>query len=181
MSLDIKVVKNYAHSLFIQAKKESKENELFKSIKLFAEILRDFSMVNDMLCSPIIDMSSKRNVVDSLTNKLKLEALLKQVLYVLIKNVRMNLFSKIADEYELLLMESRGIKFVQVSSASKLSKKEIEFIQDMLESELSKKVELEHSVDESLLGGVVIKYESNLLDCSVQGALDRIQKAAARS
>ena len=77
-------------------------------------------------------------------------------------------------------MESKGIKFVKVSSAFKLEKKEMEFIRNLLESKLDKKVELEHSVDESLLGGVVVKYDSNLIDCSLQGVLDRIQKIATR-
>lgn len=56
----------------------------------------------------------------------------------------------------------------------------MEFIRNLLESKLDKKVELEHSVDESLLGGVVVKYDSNLIDCSLQGVLDRIQKIATR-
>ena len=43
MSLHIKIVKNYAHSLFVQAKRESKENKVFESIKVFSEVLRKFS------------------------------------------------------------------------------------------------------------------------------------------
>ncbi len=181
MSLDIKIVKNYAHSLFVQAKKESKENKVFENIRVFGDVLRDFSALKTMLCSPIIDKSDKDRFIDILTNKLKSESLLKRVLYILIKNARMHLFSEIVDEYEALLRESKGIKFVEISSASKLGKKEMEFIHNLLESSLDKKIELEHSVDESLLGGVIVKYDSNLLDCSVQGALDRIQKIATRS
>lgn len=180
MSLDIKIVKNYAYSLFSRAEKESKESEVFKSIKVFDEILRNFSAVKKTLCSPIIEKSNKNRFVDIITNELKSEILLKRFIYILIKNARVNLFSEIVDEYELLLMESKGIKFVKVLSAFKLEKKEMEFIRNLLESELDKKIELEHSVDESLLGGVVVKYDSNLIDCSVQGMLDRIQKIAAR-
>ena len=50
MSLDIKTVKNYAYSLFNQAKRESKENKVFESIKVFSEVLRDFSVIKNMLC-----------------------------------------------------------------------------------------------------------------------------------
>ncbi len=180
MSLDIKIVKNYAQSLFSQAKKEYKESEVFENIRAFNEVLRNFSAVKKMLCSPIIEKSDKDRFVDILTNELKSDLLLKRALSILIKNARINLFSEIVDEYELLLMESKGIKFVKISSAFKLEKKEMGFIRNLLESELDKKIELEHSVDESLLGGVVVKYDSNLIDCSVQGVLDRIQKIATR-
>lgn len=180
MSLDIKIVKNYSQSLFTQAQKESKENKVFESLKVFSEVLRDFSVVKNMLCSPIIEKSDKDRFVDILTDKLKSELFLKRILYILIKNSRMNLFFQIVDEYEVLLMESRGIKFVEISSAFKLAAKEIEFIHNLLESTLEKKITLEHSVDESLLGGVIVKYDSNLIDCSLQGVLGRIQKIATR-
>lgn len=180
MSLDIKIVKNYANSLFSQAEKEFKENVVFESMRVFGEVLRNFSAVEKMLYSPIIDKSDKDRFVDILTNELKSEPLVKRVLGILIKNARVNLFAEIIDEYELLLMESKGIKFVKISSAFKLEKKEMEFIRNLLESELDKKIEFEHSVDQSLLGGVVVKYDSNLIDCSLQGVLNRIQKIATR-
>jgi F-type H+-transporting ATPase subunit delta len=178
MSLDIKTVKNYAHSLFAQAKRESKENKVFESIKVFSEVLRDFSVIKNMLCSPIIEKSDKERFVDILTSKLKSEIFLKRILYVLIKNSRMNLFFQIVDEYEVLLMESKGIKFVEISSAFKLTTKEVEFIHNLLELTLGKKIKLQQSVDEALLGGAIVKYDSNLIDCSLQGALGKIQKIA---
>ena len=104
MSLDIKIVKNYAYSLFSQAEKESKESEVFKTIRIFGEVLKNFSAVKKMLCSPIIDKADKDRFVDTLTNELKSELLLKRVLYILIKNARMNLFFEFVDAYELLLM-----------------------------------------------------------------------------
>jgi F-type H+-transporting ATPase subunit delta len=178
MSLDIKTVKNYAHSLFTQAKRESKENKVFESIKVFSEVLRDFSAIKNMLCSPIIEKSDKDRFVDVLTSKLKSEIFLKRILHILIKNSRVNLFFQIVDEYEVLLMESKGIKFVEISSAFKLTTKEVEFIHNLLELTLGKKIKLQHSVDESLLGGAIVKYDSNLIDCSLQGALGKIQKIA---
>jgi F-type H+-transporting ATPase subunit delta len=178
MSLDIKTVKNYAHSLFTQAKRESKENKVFESIKVFSEVLRDFSAIKNMLFSPIIEKSDKDRFMDILTSKLKSEIFLKRILYVLIKNSRMNLFFQIVDEYEVLLMESKGIKFVEISSAFKLTTKEVEFIHNLLELTLGKKIKLQQSVDEALLGGAIVKYDSNLIDCSLQGALGKIQKIA---
>ena len=78
-------------------------------------------------------------------------------------------------------MESKGIKFVEISSAFKLTTKEIESIHNLLESTLEKKIKLQHSVDESLLGGAIVKYDSNLVDCSLQGVLGKIQKIATGS
>ena len=174
----IKVVKNYANSLFTEAKKNSKENEVYKNIKLFGNVLKDFKVVNDMLCSPVIDFLQKNKLVEDLSNNLELDELVIRTLYVITKNSRINLFSEIVLEYEHLLMESNGIKAVSVVSATDMNAEEIEFIRNIVEAKLGTEIKLEHSVDESLLGGAVIKYESSLLDCSLKGALQRIHKGS---
>ena len=74
---------------------ESKENKVFESIKVFSEVLRKFSNIKDMLCSPIIQKSNKDGFVDILTSKLKSELFLKRIIHILIKNSRMNLFFQI--------------------------------------------------------------------------------------
>ena len=178
MSLNIKVVKNYAGSLFAEAKKKSKEIEVFEDIKLFAGVLKNSKKSYNILCSPITDKCAKNNIVRSFVEALKLDELVARTLYIFIKNARMNLFFEVIKEYEHLMMEANGIRSVAVVFAAKPNQKEIEFIHNIVEAKLGTKIKLEHSVDESLIGGAVIKYESNLLDCSLRGALDRIQKTA---
>ena len=54
-------------------------------------------------------------------------------------------------------------------------------VRKFIEAELGQQVELAMSVDSALIGGVIIKYDSNIIDCSVQGALDRIEKLSNNS
>lgn len=178
MTKEIKVVSNYAGSLLLEAKKQSKEDVVFKSITKFSQLFENNSTLREALCSRIITHGNQFAVVKSLAQKLKLDSITLRFLFILIKNSRMYLFSGIVSKFCDLLMNSKGIKVIQVVSSEKLNKKEEDFIEKMIKEELKKDVKAEYSVDSSILGGVVVKYDSYMLDCSVQGALDRIEKVS---
>ena len=137
--------------------------------------------MRNVLCSPVIDHAVKVRLVDLVVTKYQFEEISKQFLYVLIKNARCLLLPRISSMLNELIAATKGVKLVEVSSAFKLDTKEIKFIQEFLETELGKKIELLTNVDTSLIGGVIIKYDSNLIDYSVQGALDRIKKVAIKT
>ncbi len=181
MSLDLKIVKNYSHALFVSAKALSKENKILEQISMFAHLIQENSTVRNALCSPVIDRAVKVKLVDLVATKHKFEETSKQFLYALIKNARCILLPQIAGTLDELIAATNGVKSAEVSSAFKLGRKEIKFIQGFLETELGQKIELIANVNPSLIGGVIIKYDSNLIDCSVQGALDRIKKVAVKS
>ena len=51
----------------------------------------------------------------------------------------------------------------------------------MLEMEIGLKINLQTDIDPSLIGGVIIKYDSNLIDYSIQGALTKIKKVTTNA
>lgn len=181
MSLDLKVVKNYSQALYSGAKERKIENKVLSQISTLGQILSCSNLIEQALCSPVIDSKVKKHILDLLSSKLSLEEVTSRFLYVLIKNARFNLIFQIIDEFAKIIADSEGTKFAEISSAFKLSKKELELISGFLEKELGKKIELKVNIDPSLIGGAVIKYDCNLIDASISGALDRIKKVAVSS
>ncbi len=181
MFLDLKIVKNYSQALYSGAKEREIEDKVLSQILILGQVISSSNLVEQALCSPVIDSKIKKNIIDVVSLKLEFEETTSRFLYVLIKNSRFNLILQIIDDFAKIIADSKGTKFVEVSSAFKLSKKELESISGFLEVELGKKIELEVNIDSSLIGGAVIKYDCNLIDCSVSGALDRIKKVAVSS
>lgn len=95
----------------------------------------------------------------------------------LIKNNDLDLFPKIAEEYEKLEMVKQGVKKVKVVSAHKLDGPEEEQIKAKIESILDSKVQLEKEVDENVVGGVVIKADDWVLDASLKNYLKKLSKS----
>ena len=181
MSLNLKIVKNYSQALYSASKKDKMEGSVLKQISALEKVVSCSSMMVKALCSPIVDRKIKKKIIDLVAVKLKFEKITIRFLYSLIKNSRFHLFIEIVDDFSKIISESNGIKYAQISSAYKLGKKEVDLINDFLELELGKKINLKTKIDSSLIGGAVIQYDCNLIDCSVSGALNRIKKIAANS
>jgi F-type H+-transporting ATPase subunit delta len=181
MSLNLKIVKNYSQALYSSAKKSKVENKALEQITVLGQVFLNSSRIMQALCSPIVDSQIKKKILDLVTSKLKFEKTTANFLYILVKNSRFSLIHEIIENFSEIILDSKNIKHARISSAYNLGKKELNLISGFLESGLGKKIDLETNIDSSLIGGAVIEYDCNLIDCSVNGALDRIKKIAVDS
>lgn len=176
--IDRKVVRNYASCLFANMESKEQRQKVLEQMNLFNEVLQNSSLARFALYAPVISKPDKMKVILGFGQKFKFEKVLLQFFRVIIKNARFQLLSNIATEYEELIAESQGVKSVAIEAAAKLGKKELGILQEYLEKKLQKTVKLDITKNESLIGGVVIKYDSLLYDFSVAGAIDKFEKIA---
>ncbi len=181
MLLDLKIVKNYSQALFANAKMISKESKVLEQITFFANLMKESLIVHNAFCSPIVEKEIKIKLVGLVADKYKFEPVSRQFLYVLIKNARFLILTQIVEAFDKLIAIDKGIKSAELLSAFKLNLEEVAVIREFIEAELGQQVALVTNTDPSLIGGVVIKYDSNLIDCSVQGALNKIEKLVTNS
>ena len=167
MSLDLKIVKNYSQALYSGAKKSKVEEKVLEQITVLGQVVSNSSRVMQALCSPIVDSQIKKKILDLVVSKLKFEKTTINFLHILVKNSRFSLILEIIENFTEIIAESKDIKYARISSAYKLGKKELDLISGFLESELGKKIDLETNIDSSLIGGAVIEYDCNLIDCNV--------------
>lgn len=181
MSLDAKIVKDYSESLLAGVDGSSKQEKLLVQMVVFDELLQNNDVIRRSLYSPIIDKSAKIKLVDAIAKQYKLEKIFNQFLHVLIKNARCNLLPQITKSVKKLVAGAKGIKLVEVVSAYELSKKSQQNIEEFLEKKIGSKLEATFTTDESIIGGVVVKYDSNLIDCSVEAGLRKIENMACKN
>jgi F-type H+-transporting ATPase subunit delta len=87
---------------------------------------------------------------------------------------RVALLPEIADMYELLKANHEKTMEVEVTSAFDVSDSEIAALSTALKTKLQREINLETTIDESLLGGVIIKAEDTVIDDSVRGKLQKM-------
>jgi len=75
-----------------------------------------------------------------------------------------------------LKLSDEGVMKATLVSASDMMGKEIDACKEMLEKKLGKKFAIEHKVDDSLIGGVVLKFGTMMYDASVRTALQRLKE-----
>lgn len=173
---DIKIIKNYAVALFETLVSENKKEDVLNQLKEIDTLMNKEEGLNVIMRSPIIKKSDKIHIIQIITKHFKVEKNLQNFLVILVKNSRMGIFSQLVEFYAELLMDSQNIKVVKVTSSKTLSIPSQKEIKNYLEGELKKKVSISFTSDESIVGGIIVRYGSNMIDLSVAGVLERMKK-----
>ena len=105
------------------------------------------------------------------------DALFGNFLGLLFENRRLPLLPEIAGLYDELRFEAERVVKAKVTSAAALPASELETIKAALKRRFGREVEVEASVDESLIGGAVIDAGDVVIDGSLKGKLGRLQAA----
>ncbi len=104
----------------------------------------------------------------------RLDAGMHNFLRVLAENRRLLVLPEIAANYEVLRSAVENTVEVEVTSAVKLSDAQIEKLKAALGTRLKRQVRMQNSVDESLLGGAVVRAGDLVIDGSLKGRLERL-------
>ncbi len=96
---------------------------------------------------------------------------------VMADNGRLKALPEVCNEFIALRKEYEKRVDVEVISAAELSKQQLTDISSKLEQRLERKVNLNCSVDEALLSGVIIRAGDLVIDNSARGQLDRLSDA----
>lgn len=95
---------------------------------------------------------------------------------VLAENNDLRLFSEISDEFHKFELARKGIKQVEITSAHPINHENEKQILEELNKLAKQKVEIKKSIDENLVGGVVIRMDDRLLDASVKNDLEQLKQ-----
>lgn len=96
---------------------------------------------------------------------------------VMAENGRLRAIPDVFEQFVALKKEYEKNIDVEVISATELSEQQLSDISSKLEQRLERKVQLNCSVDETLLGGVVIRAGDLVIDNSARGRLNRLSDA----
>lgn len=103
------------------------------------------------------------------------DKILDNFVQVLAENNDLKLFEDIADEFHKIDLAKKGIKQVEITSASPINKENEQAIIHELNKLVKGNFELKKKVDERLIGGVVIEVDDKMLDASVKTNLEQLR------
>ena len=111
-------------------------------------------------------------------DKIQAEKRIGNFIKILIKNNDLSLIDKIIQQYYKYYRNQRNITKIEVSSAKKLNPE----ILNKLIQKFHNQIEIEETIDESLIGGIVLRIDDNLLlDGSVKRKLENLERNLTQS
>jgi F-type H+-transporting ATPase subunit delta len=127
--------------------------------------------------NPAVAATQKIAILDQLNIKLGLRKELRNLLAVLIKNDRIGEVREVAEAYRTELQARQGIRPVEIVTARELSDEDRTGLVAGVGKLAGAKIQASFKIDQSILGGTVVRIGSTVYDGSVRGRLERLKEA----
>lgn len=165
--------RRYAQAIFRIAKENNNLDEWGKELKRISEIVKD-QQIMDLMDNPKVPFNLK---ADLIRQKLgKVDQLVLNLCYLLISKGKLKNIGQIADEYEGLLDDYKGIIHALVTTAVPIDDAEKQKIASQLEIMTGKKVSIKLQVNPEILGGIIARIQDTQIDGSVRNKLEMLRK-----
>ncbi len=163
----------YAASLFSLADEENLLSETMDELLALRSVFLENADYAPLLDSPTLPLSSRLSLIDEAFEGAS--EYVKNFIKILCEKKCTHLFSECVKNFEKLYNKKYNIENVTVITAFPLSEALREKLTRKLSDDLKKKVILDLKVDESILGGLIIRTENSQTDVSVRARLDAIK------
>ncbi len=164
----------YAQALLDLAVEQNSVEAVSKDMKLLATVCaenRDFVL---MLESPIVKADKKIEVLSAVFDSFC--TLSKSFVELITKNGRESHLAEIAHSFDSLLKTHLGITPITLVSAKPLDAKVKDSIVAKVKAFTTNKIEITEKIDETLIGGFIVKMGDNQIDASVSSQLEKLKQ-----
>lgn len=174
--LSMKIAVPYARALFDFSNNQNIMHKItadFQNLEIF---LKQTPELLKYLSNPIVKIESKIEVL-SKTLKSQINKETFQFLLVLVKRNRINLLDSVIENYLQLVFKLASIKIVEVSSAFPFTYRQKNIlIKKLKQITKAREIRLSINVDSSLIGGFLIRIDSEIIDFTIKNQLEGLAK-----
>jgi len=117
------------------------------------------------------------NAVAAIGKQMKLTPILANTLGLMAQNRRLFVLPQLVSTIKGMIADEKGEVTAEVTSAKKLTKAQSDKLAKTLKASVGKDVKVNVSVDESLIGGLIVKVGSTMIDSSIKSKLSNLQNA----
>jgi F-type H+-transporting ATPase subunit delta len=167
----------YASALFDLARDERQIDAVGRSLDGLNQALLDSKEFAELIASPLVSRKEAGKAFAALAPGLGLDPITANFLGVLARNGRKNELRSVIRAYRRLAAEHRGETSAKVTTARPLNDDQMATLKAQLRARAGRDVAIEAEVDANILGGIVVKLGSQMIDASIRTKLNRLASA----
>lgn len=167
----------YATALFELARDERQLEAVGASVNTLRDALRDSDDLRALTTSPLIGREDALKAIRATAEAMRLDPITANFLGVLAQNRRLGQLGAVIRNFNLLAAFHRGETTAEVTSAHPLSDDQIAALKTNLKSRIGRDVAVDLTVDPTILGGLVVKVGSQMIDGSIRTKLNTLAHA----
>jgi F-type H+-transporting ATPase subunit delta len=167
----------YATALFDLAREEKSIDVVGADLDKFDAMLADSADLARLVRSPVFSSDAQLKALTAILDKAGISGTTAKFLKVLTANRRLFAVADVSRAFRALVARFKGEATADVTVAEALSDKNLDSLKTALKSVTGKDVVLNVKVDPSIIGGLVVKLGSRMVDSSLRTKLNAIKHA----
>lgn len=171
------IARPYAAALFDLARSEGSIDTVEAGLDGIEKLASESADFGRFLSSPVIATDTKAGAIDVILAKAGLSGTVGNFIKVVARNGRLFALPAIVRAFKDLVAQERGEVAAEVTSAAPLNASQLKTLADTLKQKIGKTVTLTEHVDPSLIGGLVVKVGSQMIDSSLKTKLTAMKIA----
>ncbi|MCZ8260546.1 MAG: F0F1 ATP synthase subunit delta [Beijerinckiaceae bacterium] len=167
----------YASALFELATEAKQVDAVSDALDRFTALLDGSEDLDRMVRNPVFTADEQVAAIGAVLKKAKIGGLAANFLQLVAAKRRLFALRGMITGYRALVAEAKGIIPAEVTVASPLSDKNRQAVIEALEARAGKKISLTEKVDPAIIGGLVVKMGSKMIDASLKTKLNAMKLA----
>jgi len=167
----------YATALFEIAKEGKSFDAIDGDLTKLAATIEGSDDLQDLITSAVYTREDQGAVMAKVAKKLGLGDIVSNTIALMAEKRRLFTLPQVISSFKALLADERGEVTAEVVSAKALTKAQSDKLAKTLATKFGKDIKINASVDESIIGGLIVKVGSKMIDSSIASKLNRMQNA----
>jgi len=176
-SISLGIAARYAQALFELAREDGALAALEADAEAMGAALKGSPDLAAMIASPVIGRAEQGAAIAAVAEKMGLSALFASTLALMAAKRRLFVLPQLVADVQRRIADEKGEVTAEVTSAVTLSAAQSKKLIATLKASSGKDVKLKTSVDDSLIGGLIVKLGSVMIDTSIKAKLASLQNA----
>jgi len=167
----------YATALFDVALEQRAIDAIKADLDRFDALLAESEDLRRLVRSPVFTAEEQKKALDAILQKAGIGGLTANFLGLVITKRRLFAIHQMIRAYQALLARHKGEARAEVTVAEPLSETHLNALKSALKSTSQKEVALDVRIDPAILGGLIVKLGSRMVDASLRTKLNSIKLA----
>ena len=169
------IAKRYAKALFDIANETDDIPTLEKNVNALSQSIDESADFKSLISSPLYSRGQQKSAISAIATKMGLSGVMINTLSLMAEKRRLFVVLTFLLVLKDLISASKNEITAEVVSAKFLSKGQVEKLAKSLKNNFGKDVKINASVDATLIGGMVVKVGSRMIDTTIQAKLNSLQ------
>ena len=174
------IARRYAKALVNLAEKEKDLDNAGKNLTAITEVYKENSELRQVLSDTKVSSRVKQEILKDVLNTIKTSKLVDTFSRYLLAKRRIDILPDIERAFNLLLQEKLGRIEANVTAAYELPNETVKKLVNAISGYSGKEVQVNVAIDPSIIGGMVTRIGSTVIDGSIKTHLNKIRQSIIR-